>query len=67
MTREITKREKEVLELIAAGKTNEEISGYLDITLHTVKAHISSILSKLRVKNRVLAVVIGIKENIIKI
>ena len=48
----LSTREREVLELIAKGKTNHDIAEKLYISERTVKFHISSILSKLKVKNR---------------
>jgi len=39
--------------------TNRQISGYLDITVQTVKNHTSSIYKKLRVQNRTQAVIIA--------
>ena len=48
----LSAREREVLELIAVGKTNEDIANNLFISVRTVKFHVSSILSKLKVKNR---------------
>ncbi len=51
-----TRREQEVLGLLARELSNQEISRHLAIALPTVKAHISSIFSKLGVKNRARAV-----------
>jgi DNA-binding NarL/FixJ family response regulator len=47
----ITRREKEVLQLIAEGLTNAEISGKLFISIPTVNTHRKSILEKLEVRN----------------
>ena len=48
----LSAREQEVLDLIATGKTNSDIANKLFISVRTVKFHVSSILSKLKVKNR---------------
>lgn len=48
----LTKREREVLNKLAQGLTNEEIAKSLFITKNTVKKHISNILSKLGLENR---------------
>ena len=45
-------REQEVLELLAQGKSNNDIAKDLDISTRTVKYHVSSIFTKLNVKNR---------------
>ena len=49
---ELTETEEEVLYYLTQSLTNKEIASILDITHHTVKAHISAILRKLRCKNR---------------
>lgn len=49
---ELTNREREVLDLIAQGKSNQEIAEILFITLKTVKTHVSNILAKLGVEDR---------------
>jgi DNA-binding NarL/FixJ family response regulator len=49
----LTEKEKEVVYAILEGLTNEAISNELEITQRTVKAHISSIFSKLHVNDRV--------------
>ena len=49
---QLSAREQQVLDLIAKGKTNDSIAGSLYISTRTVKFHVSSILSKLKVKNR---------------
>ncbi|ADB52774.1 helix-turn-helix transcriptional regulator [Conexibacter woesei] len=52
----LTRRELEVLRLVAEGRTNDEIATALVISVGTVKFHVSSILRKLRVGNRAQAV-----------
>jgi DNA-binding NarL/FixJ family response regulator len=49
----LTAREREVLGLVAYGRTNPGIAQELSITEHTVKGHVAKILRKLRVDNRV--------------
>jgi DNA-binding CsgD family transcriptional regulator len=48
----LTEREREVLELVAAGRPNAEIAGHLFLSEHTVKTHVKNILMKLSVRNR---------------
>lgn len=55
-TNPLTEREKEVLSLIADGKSTKEISIELDIKIGTVRNYVSVILEKLDVKNRIEAV-----------
>lgn len=49
----ISKREKQIIEEICKGKTNQQIADELFITLQTVKDHIHNIFKKVEVKNRV--------------
>jgi DNA-binding NarL/FixJ family response regulator len=49
----LTEREEEVLQAVACGRTNAEIGVELFISLGTVKTHLASIQTKLRVRNRV--------------
>ncbi|MBI5950700.1 MAG: hypothetical protein HY865_03505 [Chloroflexi bacterium] len=55
----LTTREVEVLKLIEAGRSNQEIAEKLVISIPTVKRHISNIYAKLGVKSRTQAVAIG--------
>lgn len=55
----MTVREREVLELVAQGMSNAEIGRRLYLSTATVKDHVSAILSKLAVSNRVQAAVIA--------
>lgn len=49
---DLTKREKEVLNLISEGLTNPQIAEKLFITNSTVKAHLNNIYSKMQIPNR---------------
>ena len=53
----LTKREKEVFELLVSNKTTAEIAGKLKISEKTVRNHISNAMQKLSVKGRASAVV----------
>jgi len=61
----LSEREQEVLRLIGAGLDNDAIAGELFISRHTVKNHISNILLKLEVTNRVQAAVRAAQEAMI--
>jgi DNA-binding CsgD family transcriptional regulator/ArsR family metal-binding transcriptional regulator len=61
----LTRREIEVLRLVAQGATNTEISDALDISPHTVKSHIIHIFNKLGVNDRTQAAVWATRRNII--
>ena len=63
----ITKREMEVLRLLGDGFNNREIASTLQISKHTVKFHISSILSKLDVSSRTEAVTVGLRQGLIRL
>jgi DNA-binding NarL/FixJ family response regulator len=52
----LTEREREVLDLIAAGSTNREIAEHLYLSPHTVKEHTSALYRKLQARNRAEAV-----------
>ena len=52
----LTEREREVLDLIAAGSTNREIAEQLFLSPHTVKEHTSAVYRKLEARNRAEAV-----------
>ena len=61
----LTEREVAVLRLITLGYGNNQISKIIFISIHTVKAHISSIVRKLNAKNRTNAVYIAVKSNLL--
>jgi two-component system, NarL family, response regulator DegU len=59
----LTRRECEVLQLLAEGKSNREVGELLYISEKTVKNHVSNILMKLKVKDRTKAVLMAIKKS----
>jgi DNA-binding NarL/FixJ family response regulator len=63
----LTSREKEILELICNGYSNQQISEKLFISQRTVERHRSSLLMKTDSKNSVSLVVYAIKNNLIKV
>jgi DNA-binding NarL/FixJ family response regulator len=62
---ELSDREIEVLKLIANGKENAEIAAELHISPKTVKNHISNILMKLQIENRIQAAVYAVRSGIV--
>ena len=61
----LTSRELEVLELLARGLDNAEIARTLFLSQHTVKNHVSSILIKLQVQNRIQAAVRAVRGGLV--
>ena len=62
---ELSDREIEVLKLIANGKDNAMIAGELHISPKTVKNHISNILMKLQIENRIQAAVYAVRSGLV--
>jgi NarL family two-component system response regulator LiaR len=62
---ELTRREREVLELLVQGLTNAEIAEQLTISTSTVKVHVSHILSKLNVSRRGEAISLAIQHELV--
>lgn len=60
MKSELTRREWEVLRLVAQGLANKEIAKKLNVSQYTVKSHLHSVLVKLNAKNRRDAARIGL-------
>lgn len=63
---DLSERELAVLELMAAGRSNSEISRELFIAETTVKSHVARILQKLRLRDRVQAVVFAYENGIVR-
>ncbi|MBD2516015.1 response regulator transcription factor [Nostoc sp. FACHB-973] len=64
---QLSKRELEVIRLMATGKTNQEIGAVLQISEGTVKYHVNNILSKLGVSDRIQAVITALKRGIVSL
>ncbi|MBD2611213.1 MAG: response regulator [Nostoc sp. ZfuVER08] len=61
----LTKREQEILALVAAGKSNQEIAEVLYIAPGTVRVHVHAILQKLEVRDRTQAAVLAIQKGLV--
>ena len=62
---ELSAREIEVLELVVSGKSNKEIAEVLIITENTVKHHLSNILDKLHLQNRIQLAVYAVRQGLV--
>jgi NarL family two-component system response regulator LiaR len=64
---DLTDREREILQLLAAGKRNDDIAKQLFISPQTVQTHVRNILGKLRVHSKLEAVAFAVKHGVIQV
>jgi DNA-binding NarL/FixJ family response regulator len=67
VTEDLTAREVEVLRLMARGQRNKQLAALLNISEHTAKFHVSSVLAKLGARTRTEAVTIGVTRGLVAI
>lgn len=63
----LTEREREVVQLLVAGRSNAEIGAALHVTEGTAKFHVTNILAKLGVQDRTQAVIVALKRGLARI
>ena len=65
--KKLTERELQVMYYVAEGLNNYEVAERMYLSVHTIKAHLESIYSKLSVHNKIQALVYAIKNNLINL
>ena len=64
--RRLTERETEILQLLATGKSNSELAAHLFVGEGTIKTHVSSVLTKLGLRDRMQAVIFAYESGLIE-
>jgi DNA-binding NarL/FixJ family response regulator len=64
--RRLTERETEILQLLATGKSNSELANHLFVGEGTIKTHVSSVLTKLGLRDRMQAVIFAYESGLIE-
>src|SRR5205809_159392 len=64
--RSLTKREREILALVAEGLSNREIADKLVLSPETVKSHVAAILEKLNVSDRTQAAIYAVRNGLVE-
>jgi RNA polymerase sigma factor (sigma-70 family) len=62
----LTTREREVLQLLAEGKSNKEVAAILDISLYTVESHRTNLMQKLNLHNTAEIVLYAVRKNLVR-
>ena len=62
----LASREKEVLQLLAEGKSNKEVAAILDLSLYTVESHRTNLMQKLNLHNTAEIVLYAVRKNIVR-
>jgi RNA polymerase sigma factor (sigma-70 family) len=62
----LTAREREVLQLLAEGKTNKEVASVLDVSLYTVESHRTNLMQKLNLHNTAELVLYAVRKNLVR-
>lgn len=66
-TEDLTERERDVIDLVAQGRSNQEIAQALVISEKTVKTHVSNILSKLQLEDRTQLAIYAIRKGLVSL
>jgi RNA polymerase sigma factor (sigma-70 family) len=61
----LTAREKEVLQLLAEGKTNKEVAALLDVSPYTVESHRTNLMQKLGIHNTAEIVLYAVRKRLV--